>query len=323
MKNKIVLIISFLSGIILLNSCLKDDADYWKEDVAGKMYATVFSPGIHTSSIQPVAAPVTFSFMVNIATDAVPSTDVVVDLAFDNAAIAAYTEKLRKAAIDNNDTLDNGEPNYKHFKPFPGTVLNTPKLTIPAGSRIGTVSFTVANADTVQLTGAYMVAVTITAVSPSNIMIPSNMKTYLLALPIANEYEGTYANDGYFKHPTASSSRALTADKVLSTINKNTCELGLADLEDPATPAYFIRVAVESTTRIINGVTVNDVTITNVYPANGPTTLEQLNTSDDLISFDNGVQFNYYDPSAKKFVLRYHYNNGAAWREIQEVLTRK
>jgi hypothetical protein len=323
MKNKIILTISFLSAIFLLSSCLKDDADLWKEDVAGKMYATVFSPGLHSSSIQPVPDAVTFSFMVNIATDAVPSTDVVVSLAFDNAAIATYTESLRKAAIANNDTLDNGEPDYKNYKPFPGAVLLTPTLTIPAGSRTGTVSFKIANADTVQLTGAYMLAVSITGVTPADIMLTSNMKTYMLALPIANQYEGVYTNDGYFKHPTASSSRALSADKTLSTINKNTCELGLADLEDAATPAYFIRVTVEETTRVVGGATVNDVTITNVYPGGGPTTLEQINEGDDLITFDSGVQFNYYDPATKKFVLRYHYNNGAAWREIEEILTKK
>jgi hypothetical protein len=45
MKNKVILTLSFLAGIILLNSCLKDDiGEYWKEDLAGKVYATVAVP---------------------------------------------------------------------------------------------------------------------------------------------------------------------------------------------------------------------------------------------------------------------------------------
>jgi len=153
-------------------------------------------------------------------------------------------------------------------------------------------------------------------------LMTSNMKTYLLALPLANEYEGIYSNDGYFKHPTAGSSRALDKDKELFTLNKNTCKLGLADLADPATGQYYIKVIVESATIVVGGKTVNKVTIVNVNPA-APLVLEQRNVADDLMTFDPGIVFNYYDPSAKKFVLRYHYNNGGAWREIQEVLTKK
>lgn len=331
MKNKIIVISTLLAGLFILNSCLKDDADYWKDGVAGKMYATIFSPGFHSGSVQPIPDEVTFSFMVNIASDAVPNTDVILNFAFDNAAISAYDSTLKAAAYDSTamaaaiaagDTTDDGEPIWKNYKPFPSAVIIDPVVTIPAGSRTGTVTFKVARADTVQLAGNYMLAVTITSASPANVMLTSNMSTYLLALPIANQYEGVYTNDGYFKHPTAASSRALDKDKELLTVNKNTCELGLADLADPATGQYYIRVTVEDATIVVGGKTVNKVTIVNVNPA-GPTVLAQLDTSDDLMTFDQGVTFNYYDPSSKKFVLRYHYNNGAAWREIQEVLTKK
>jgi len=134
-------------------------------------------------------------------------------------------------------------------------------------------------------------------------------------------YAGIYRNDGYFKHPTASSSRTLYADKTITTVDRNTCELGLADLADPTTPAYFIRVMVLDETEVVNGKTVNKVVISNVYTA--PAVLEQLDIADDLITFEQGVTFNYYDPAAKKFVLRYHYHNGAAWREIEEILTKR
>lgn len=322
MKNKITVILTLLAGLFIMNSCLEDDADYWSADVAGKMYATVFSPGFHSNSVQPIPDVVEFSFMVNIATDELPKTDVTLNLAFDNAAIIAYDTVLRRAAVANNDTLDNGELDWKNYKPFPSAVLIDQSVTIPAGARTGTVRFSVARADTVQLAGNYMLAISITSVTPTTVNLTSNMSTYLLALPIANEYEGTYSADGYFKHPTAASSRALDKDKDLLTVNKNTVEMGLADLADPATGQYYVRLVVEDATMVVGGKTVNKVTVVNVNPA-APLVLAQLDIADDLLTFDAGITFNYYDPSAKKFVLRYHYNNGAAWREIMEVLTKK
>ena len=42
MKNKVTMTLSFLAGIFLLSSCLKDNmGDYWVDDLAGKMYATI------------------------------------------------------------------------------------------------------------------------------------------------------------------------------------------------------------------------------------------------------------------------------------------
>ena len=68
MKNKVIMSLSFLAGIILLNSCLKDDmGEYWKDDLAGKMYATIAFPGIQTKSLLPIPDEVTISFLVNIS----------------------------------------------------------------------------------------------------------------------------------------------------------------------------------------------------------------------------------------------------------------
>jgi hypothetical protein len=325
MKNKIILISTLLAGLFIFNSCLKDDADYWKDDVAGKMYATVFSPGFHTNSVQPIPDVVTFSFMVNIATDKLPTTDITLNLAFDDAAISAYDSTLLAKAKIAKDTNDDGTWKWKNYKPFPSRALITPVVVIPAGTRTGTAQFTVDRADSIVLTsylqkhGGYMVAVSITSVSPATVKLTANMSTYLLALPLANKYEGLYAGDGFFKHPTAASSRALTADKTLTTETSDKCKTGLADLADPATGQYYIYITVGATATSPG---IYPVTIDNVNPA-APLVLAQLNNADDLITFDNPVAFNYYDENAKMFVLRYHYNNGAAWREIEEILTKK
>jgi len=325
MKNKIFLITVLLAGLYMLNSCLKDDHDYWADGVKGKLYATVFSPGFHSQSIQPIAGYDTFSFMINIATDKLPTSDVTVNLALDNAAISAYDSTLKAKALLAHDTLDNGKANFKNYKPYPSIELLTPTIVIPKGTRTAIAKFRIFDGDTLNITFPrfFMGAVSITSVTPTSVKQTSNMNTYLLAMPIANEYEGLYSNDGFFRHPTSTSSRALTADKYLYTVDKNTCQLGLADLEDAATPAYYINVFVDKTsTVLVDGKIKYKVTITNVYPLGGPATLEQLDSSDDLITFDSGVTFNYYDPDTKSFILRYRYNNGAAWRDIEERLTK-
>ncbi|MCX6239450.1 MAG: hypothetical protein NTY07_18180 [Bacteroidia bacterium] len=67
MKNKIILFVSFAAVIFSLNSCLKDKVgDYWPDDVAGKMYATVPSYTLQQLALRPVVGDVPFSFLVTI-----------------------------------------------------------------------------------------------------------------------------------------------------------------------------------------------------------------------------------------------------------------
>lgn len=289
-----------------MNSCLKDDADYWKDDVAGKMYATIAKPGLQTQSLLPVADSVIISFLVNVATDAVPSTATTFTLAFDNAAITAYTATLRAAAIANNDTLDNGELDYKHYVPFPSAELLTPTITIPAGSRNAYAKMKVARADTIQLDGAYMLAVTITSAS---IPIAANMKTVLYAFPIANQYEGDYLSEGFRDHPTAGIEPYKYAKLPFSTVNATTVH----KTQVGNYGGYELDITVTDRVIVVAGVNCFEVDLVITGMAD-PTDMGTYTTFE-------GEPMNYYNPITRVFELYYFYNK-AAPRKLRETDSR-
>ena len=308
MKNKIIIISTLLAGLFFLSSCLKDDADYWKDDVAGKMYATIEFPGFQAKSLLPVPDEVSVKFLVNIASDAKPSTATTLELAFDNDAISAYDSTLKQKAIENGDTTDTGELIWKDYKPFPGAVLSTPTITIPAGSRNAWVEFKVSRADTVKLDGNYMVAVSLISAS-GNMPIAANMKTILVGLPIANQYEGEYASEGFRNHPTAGMQPFKYAKLKFVTINANTVR---KDRTANYT-GYTLDIVVKDETMVVAGVTVNKCDLI----------IREGGLPIDIIMYSdyNGEPMNYYNPITKVFELYYGYNTSAP-RKCRETNSR-
>lgn len=303
MKNKIIVFITFLAGSFLLNSCLKDDADYWKDDVAGKMYATVLTPTLQSLSLKPVADEVPFSFMVNIATDVPPASDVTLTLAVDPTAVVAYNARTGK-----------------DYLAYPSVELLTPTVTIKAGTRTAIVSGKVWGADALNACDNFIAAVTIQSVSNTNIVIASNMKSYLLSLPISNPYAADYHTVGYRKHPTAGIG-PVDATQNLATINCSTViKVGVGNYS-----AYNAKIEVTKNVMVVGGVDCFKVNVTVIDPA-----LDEAVAGGQYDTFtgDNTVApipvtnaVNYYNPVTKVFVLNYYYNT-AAPRIIYEVLTR-
>src|ERR1035437_10316246 len=140
MKNKIILLVSSLTVVFLLASCLKDKVgDYWVDAVAGKMYATVAVPTLQQLALQPVAGDVPFSFLVNIATDALPTEDITLTLAVDPAAVTQY----------NTD-------HSKSFKTFPTVQVVTSTVVIAKGTRNATATGKVWGADALNACDNFM-----------------------------------------------------------------------------------------------------------------------------------------------------------------------
>jgi hypothetical protein len=304
MKNKIFVIISCLAGLcLLLNSCLKDDADYWKEDVAGKMYATVLKPTLQTMSLDPVADTVSFSFLVNIATDQPPTSAVTLTLDVDPDAVTAYNERTGKA-----------------FLAYPTVLIVNPSVTIAAGTRTATVNCKVWGADALNACDNFIAAVTIVSVSDPNIKIASNMKSYLLSLPISNPYAADYHCVGYRLHPTAGYG-GIDATQTLSTIDcKTVTKSGVGNYG-----SYDAKIEVTTDVITVAGTDCYKVNITVVDPSTGTdvaggqyTTFNGDNTKPPVPATND---VNYYNPVTKTFVLNYYYNT-AAPRIIYEVLTR-
>lgn len=128
-------------------------------------------------------------------------------------------------------------------------------------------------------------------------------RTYVIVtdtLPVfkVNKYQGTYAETGYFTHPT--SPRALNATKVLSYVDPNTVSCTLADL---GTSGYSMNILVNndnscSVTEFLNG---NVLANSQMVP--GAT--------------------NQYYPDTKTFILNYEYLGANGWRIITDTLRKQ
>lgn len=275
MKNRIIVISTLFAGLFLLNSCLKDTADYWPDQVSGKMYATVLLPALQSKTLKPTADTVDFSFMINIATDQPPTTDVTITVEVDPTAVTNYNTMNKTA-----------------YKPYPSFKILNPTIIIKAGTRTAYVNGKIWGADQLSACDQFIAATTIKSVSDPNIMIPSNMKSYVLSLPISNPYEGLYHSSGTFVHPV-NGTRVIDEDKTLSTVDCKTVKGFVGDLG-----AYDAKFTVNDD---------NSVTVTGSISATQP-----------LIQ--SGV--NKYDPATRTFTVNYYYVGSGGNRVISEVLVR-
>lgn len=291
MKNKIFLISTLLAGLFIFSSCLKDDADYWKDDVSGKMYATVLKPQLQTVGLQPVAGDVFFSFMVNIATDQPPTQDISVVMAINPDAVTAYNNRFSPA---------------KNYKVFPNIEILNPNVTIAKGTRTAIINVRVWGAEALDACDNFIAPIGISSVS-GGVTIAGNMSTYICALPIANPYAANYHAVGYRNHPTAGIQPFDYASVEFSTVD---CKTVHKDRVGNYT-GYTLNVEVTSDIIVVGGVNCNKCILS--IPEVGDDWTQQ----DDLA----GAPMNYYNPTTKVFELYYWYNN-AAPRILRETLTR-
>jgi hypothetical protein len=303
MKNKIKVILILLAGMFVINSCLKDNKDYWSADVKGKMYATVLVPTLQSLGVKPIPDTVSFSFMINIAADVPPTSDVTVTMTIDPDAVTAYNARTGRS-----------------YKPYPSVKIVNPTVVIAKGTRTSMINCKVWGADKLSACDNFIAAISISDVS-GGITIASNMKTYLMSLPISNPYAADYRCVGYRQHPTLG---IFPVDKTetASTIDcKTIIKSGMGDYP------YDVKIEVTSNTMVVSGVTCYKVNIGVIDPATGDfvssgygqyTTFTGTATQVP-IPFTTDV--NYYNPITKVFVLNYYYNS-AANRIAYEVLTR-
>jgi hypothetical protein len=306
MKNRLIVFVSTLTLIFTLGSCLKDDVgEYWPDGVAGKMYATVVKATLQQLALQPVAGDVNFEFLVNIATDALPTEDITVTFKIDPAAVTTYNTDFSKS-----------------FKPYPNVQLLTQSITIAKGTRNGYAKGKVWGAESLNACDNYIAAISIESAktaSGKDVPVAGNMKTYLLALPIANPYAGNYRNLGYRIHPSYTDPLAVDKTVTCSTVDCKT--ISKFQMGDYTT--YNCYIEITSATMVVNGKTVYKVNVSSPDVAKenwvqyttftGSSTTTPVPPSNDV---------NYYDPSTKTFVLNYAYLSSGVARKIYEVVTR-
>ncbi len=306
MKNKITLYVSFLAAVLLFGACLKDNVgDYWPDGVKGKMYAQVPSYTLQQLALQPVAGDIPVSFLVNIATDALPTEDITLTLAVDPAAVAQY----------NTD-------HSTSFKNFPTSSVPT-TVVIAKGTRNATVEAKVWGANALNACDSYMTAFTITAAktaSGKDVTIASNMKSYLLSLPISNPYAGDYSMGVGYRIRPGNATEMVTAGTIeafktldCKTVKKN----GFGNYT-----AFDITIEITANTIVVGGTTCYKVIATPV-DASGTVQGGMFTTwTGDATLQPADLNINYYNPVTKKFVLNCYYISSAGNRIMYEVLTR-
>jgi hypothetical protein len=293
-----------VTGLFLLNSCLKDTADYWPDEVAGKMYITVVKPTLQALALQPVSDTVGFEYMINIATDQPPTTDVTVTVAVDASAVTAYNARSGKS-----------------YLVYPKVRILNPTVVIKAGTRTAYIQGEVWGADSLNACDNYMTAVTFKSVSDPNIMIPSNMKSYLLALPISNPYAGDYNTVGYRIRP-GNPTEPVAGIETFNTVDCKTVKKnGFGNYT-----AFDIVIEVTSDVMVVGGVDCLKVIATPV-DGNGASVGGMFTTwTGDPAALPpppaNPTDINYYNPVTKQFYLNCYYNSSAGNRIMWEEHTR-
>ena len=289
--KKLLLYGFMLSSVALgMAGCLKDDEHF--TDFAGvgaiaEIPSSAFY-GVEYSQGLPVAADqVDYSFDVNIASPTLPTQDVTVTVAVDNATLDAYNKA--------NDT---------EYTLLPASLYNIASLmtTVKSGSRLAPIKITFYSAGnkgkvpdaTAYNDAEYALPVKITGTS-NNTPVSSNYGYKIIILKIKNQYDGDYHSKGTFTHPV-NGKRTIDIDKTLATIDGSTVQTEYADLGGSG---WLMNLRVNA-----------DNTVTLIPKGSASTA---------TIQFGN----NTYDPAKKAYTLNYKYAGSGGDRVINEVITLK
>jgi|WetSurMetagenome_2_1015567.scaffolds.fasta_scaffold25009_2 hypothetical protein len=312
------MIVSFLTAVLFLNSCLKDNVGMdWTSDLKGKMYAEVWKGGYAAQGLAPVPDPVVFKFLVNIATDALPTSDITVTIGVNDSARVHYNKANKLTGA-------------KAYQLYPYIEVLNPTLVIKAGTRNAYCHVKVWNAHLLDACGNYMAPISIlTATGGVIVSADINNGSRLMALPISNPYAADYNSVGYRIRPGNATEpiggvSGSVAVETFSTVDcKTVSKVGFGNYG-----SYSIRIEITSTTMIVGGVTCYKVNAMPFDPATGGDVGGMFTTfTGDPATLPappaNSADINYYNPVTKQFVLNCWYTSSAGNRIMYEVHTRK
>jgi hypothetical protein len=314
MRNKILMIVSLLTVVLVMNSCLKDKiGEDWTSSLKGKMYAEVWKGGFQSLALKPVPDPITFKFLVNIATDALPTQDITLTLAVNDSARARYN-RLNKTS----------------YKLYPYITILTPTVVIKAGTRNAYAYAQVKNADLLNACDQFMAPISIMTATGG--VIPAsdvNNGSRLMSLPISNPWAADYDVVGYRirpgnpTEPIGPSSGSVSTQTYSTVSCKAVSKVGFGNYG-----SYSINIEVTTTPIVVAGVTCYKIIATPFDPTTGLSVGDMFTTwTGDAATLPappaNPLWINYYNPISKVFVLNCYYISSAGNRIMYEVATRK
>ncbi len=286
---------SFLYSVLLaglaasLTGCLNDDehyTDFKNVGAVAEIPSSAFYGIGYNQGLSITTTPTSYTFDVNVASPTLPTQDVTITLAVDQATLDAYNT--------NNGTS---------YQLLPSSLYQIASLTttVKAGSRLAPVAVSLySSSDRVTDPGAYNDAeyalpLKITSAT-NNVAVSSNYGSRIIFPKIRNQYDGTYLAKGTFNHPV-NGPRSINKEKTLSTINLTTVQTEFADLTTDNN--YYMQLRINS-----------DNTVTLIPKGASPTATVQFGT-------------NTYDPTTRSFTLNYKYAGSGGDRVISETLTRE
>ena len=278
----------------VVSSCLKDDiGEDWTSSLKGKMYAEFPSPGPQVFVIQPVATDQIFKFLINIATDALPTSDITLTLAVDEPAMDAYNVEIHA------DTSI-----HWSYQLYPNLTIVDESVTIKAGTRNAYVHVKLSGANVLSLSDKFMAPITITSATGSTV-IAANKKTVLYKLPIANKWEGTYKMKGTILRE---------GDAVLSGYYKNrTYKLGTSG---PNSVVFDKIFGWSDGNGTIGGIGYWELTISE---GTVPNTISIKDPDNAAVVLDPAYP-NRYDPETKTFYFSAYWGTGPLNRATTDTL---
>jgi len=318
MKNKIFITLTFLASVLLLNSCLKDKlGEDWTSSLKGKMYAEVWKGGYLAMGLLPTTDTVEFKFLVNIATDALPTQPITITMFQDTAAVTRYN-KLK------------GLVGTAKYKPYPYCKIIDSVFTIAAGTRNHYVNVKVWHADILNPCDNFMAAIAIKSATGGVVVTDAmNQGARLMALPISNPYAGKYNTVGYRIRPgNATEYIAAGTQEVFSTVNCSTVDKN--GFGNYGTFNVSIQVTTNTMT-LNNGHVVYKVICTVYNPADGSLQGGNWDTWHGDVTATSpappfgglgSLEINYWDPITHQFYLNCYYNSSAGNRIMWEVHTK-
>jgi len=310
MRNKILMIVSFLAAVLVLNSCLKDNVGMdWTSSLKGKMYAEVWKGGLQSLALKPVPDAVTFKFLVNIASDQPPTQDITLTLAVNDDARVKYNTA-----------------NGTSYKLYPYITILTPTIVIEAGTRNAYAYVSVKNADQLNACDQFMAPISIMDATGGFIPAdPINNGSRLMSLPISNPWAADYSVVGYRIRP-GNATEPISPSPSIQTYSTVSCK-AVSKVGFGNYGSYSINIEVTSNTMVVGGVTCYKVIATPFDPTTGASVGDMFTTwTGDAATPPapptNPTEINYYNPVTKKFVLNCYYISSAGNRIMYEIATR-
>ncbi|MDP4239949.1 MAG: DUF1735 domain-containing protein [Bacteroidota bacterium] len=299
MKNKILIIITFLAGTMLFNSCLKDKLNTdWTSALKGKMYAEFVNYGLTSSTINNLPADQTVRAFVNIATDALPTSDITVTVTISQSALDAYNVTAKQNWV----AAGNDASTYVPLVMCPNISVNP--VVIKKGTRNGYAYITLKHADQLSLTTAYAIPLQITAVS-NNVMIAANKQSTIIQVPVANKWEGSYDLSYYILR---------AGDNVLSgNVRHMAWKLGTSGAKSVT---YWKTHLWGDGKSSVGGISAWQITIDD---STVPNKISVIDPQYPAVTMNTAYP-NRYDPATKTFYLSVYWGTGPTNRAATDTL---